>query len=142
MGWLVPALNRSGEYAASRNAGLVIEPLNRYESNFVNTIADGLRLIDALDVRNVGLLADLFHMNIEEASIAGSIREAGSRIGHVHFADSNRRAPGMGHTDFTPIVAALRDINYRGWASVEAFPLPDRGTAAAQAVTACRALPF
>lgn len=134
--WLIPALNRLGTYASVRSVGIVIEPVNRYESNLVSTLHDAARLIHRLDVSNVGILADLFHMNIEEADIAGSIREAGALVRHVHLADSNRRAPGMGHTDFAPIVAALNDIGYDGWVSVESFPLPDRDTAARAAVSA------
>ena len=86
------------------------------------------------------LLADLFHMNIEEADIAGTIRGAGEAIGHVHFVDSNRHAPGMGHTCFEPVIEALRDIGYRGCLSVEALPLPDAETAAKTALDTYRRL--
>ena len=80
------------------------------------------------------LLADLFHMNIEEANLADALRAAGPHIGHVHFADSNRRAAGMGHTDFAPVVAALREIGYAGYLSAEVLPLPDRDAAAKQTI--------
>ena len=77
-------------------------------------------------------------MNIEEVNLAEAIRAAAGRIGHVHFVDSNRRAAGMGHMDFAPIAAALRDINYDGYASAEAFALPDSNTAAKQTINAFR----
>ncbi|MHC4646605.1 MAG: TIM barrel protein, partial [Planctomycetota bacterium] len=84
------------------------------------------------------LLADLFHMNIEEESIGDSIRAAGDCIGHVHFVDSNRRPAGMGHIDFTEVAEALKDINYSGYASAEAFSYPDADSAAVQTITAFR----
>jgi sugar phosphate isomerase/epimerase len=77
-------------------------------------------------------------MNIEEASIADALRAAGDLVGHVHFADSNRRAAGMGHTDFAPIAAALQEIGYAGYAAAEIFPLPDPAAAAEQTVRAFR----
>ena len=76
------------------------------------------------------LLCDLFHMNIEETNIADSLRKCGAMVGHVHLADSNRKPAGLGHTDFKPIAAALKEINYQGFVSAEALPLPDSSTAA------------
>ncbi len=116
---------------------LLVEPLNRYESNLLNTLDDAATLFDASSgwPEEGGVLADLFHMNIEEANLPQAIRDAGGHIGHVHFADSNRRPAGMGHTDFAPVVAALRDIGYAGYLSAECFPYPD-GVAAAEATMA------
>jgi hypothetical protein len=67
-------------------------------------------------------MADTFHMSIEDSDIPGAIRKAGHRLAHVHFADSNRAAPGRGHLDFTPIVEAVRDVNYEGVCSFELLP--------------------
>ena len=78
------------------------------------------------------LLCDLFHVNIEEADVAATITACGDLVGHVHWADSNRRAMGMGHTDPRPIVQALRSIGYQGHLSAEVLPLPTP-TAAARA---------
>ena len=103
-------LRRLAQHAAGRNVPLIYEPLNRYETNLINRLADGVALLERVGMTNVKLLADLFHMNIEEASIADAIRGAGAHIGHVHFADSNRRPVGNGHTDMKEVVAALRDI--------------------------------
>jgi len=75
-----------------------------------------------VDRRNVGVWLDTFHMNIEERSIDGAIREAGPHLLHLHVADSNRAAPGRGHLDFKPIVKALKDINYRRYLSFELLP--------------------
>jgi sugar phosphate isomerase/epimerase len=77
-------------------------------------------------------------MNIEETSIADTLRVAGPQVGHVHFADSNRQAMGWGHTDMAPIMAALREIKYAGYLSVEILPLPDSDSAARQAIASFR----
>ena len=99
---------------------LLFEPLNRYETNLVNTVADGAWLRAKAGAENVKLLVDLFHMNIEEADVPSAIRAGAGAIGHVHFVDSNRRPAGCGHTDFSPIAAAFRDIGYDGYVSAEA----------------------
>lgn len=128
--YLKESLNALGPYAKERGQSLFYEPLNRYETNLFNTLAAGCAVIDALQTDNVLLLADLFHMNIEESDLAAAIRTAGPRVGHVHFVDSNRRAAGLGHMDHAPIVAALKDIGYDGYLCAEAFPRPDADTCA------------
>jgi sugar phosphate isomerase/epimerase len=84
----------------------------------------------------VKILADLFHMNLEEASIPQALLLAGARLGHVHFADSNRQAIGFGHTDLPSIAEALRKIGYVGGISAEILPLPDQVSAATQTIKA------
>ena len=135
MGYLTDALEDLGEHAAKWQVPLLYEPLNRYETNLVNTVAAGVELIKGLSTKHVMLLADLFHMNIEEAEIDAAIMEGAGYIGHVHFVDTNRRPAGMGHMDFEPIASALTSIGYDGYASAEAFPYPD-SPAAAQATMA------
>ena len=132
------SLNVLAERAAQHKMPLVYEPLNRYETNLVNTVAAGLELVESLQADNVRLLADLFHMNIEEVEIADALRTAGPRLGHLHFVDSNRRPAGWGHLDFGPIAQALRDLNYQGYLSAEALPWPDSRSAAEQTITAFR----
>jgi sugar phosphate isomerase/epimerase len=117
---------------------LLFEPLNRYETNLVNTLAAGADLLESLRSNNVRLLADLFHMNIEEIDIAQALRTADHWLGHVHFVDSNRRPAGCGHLDYAPIAAALRDIRYDGYASAEVLPWPDSRAAAEQTIAAYR----
>ena len=113
-----------GEHAKKQGVPLLFEPLNRYESNFVSTVEAGLDLLKKARSDNVHLLCDLFHMNIEEQDIAASLRRAGKKVGHVHLADSNRRAAGGGHTDFASIAKALREIGYNGFVSAEAMAGP------------------
>lgn len=132
LGWLAEGL------AAVGDAPLLYEPLNRYETNLVCTLADGVEFLTRFGLSNVKLLADLFHMNVEEADVAAAIRAAGRHVGHVHFADSNRRAVGGGHTDMKPVIAVLRDVGYAGYLSAEVFPLPDSITAATATMTAFR----
>lgn len=131
---LAEALHELGAYAAQHNVPLIYEPLNRYETNLVSRLEDGVALLQKLSTENVRLLADLFHMNIEETNLAAAIRQAGSAIGHVHFVDSNRRPAACGHLDYQPIVAALREIGYSGYLSAEALPWPDSEQAAQQTI--------
>ena len=120
---------------------IVLEPVNRYELNYVNTVnPDGIRLIDSVGLPNVKLMADVFHMNIEDVSIPGSLMAAGSRVGYVHLADSNRWAPGQGHIDFVAVLAALRQIGYDSWVAVEILPYPTAELAAQEAIKYLRTL--
>ena len=136
MAWLAEGLTMLGRHAEARGVALIYEPLNRYETNLINNLEAGAAFIQSLDTGNVKLLADLFHMNIEEASLPGSIRQAGAAIGHVHFADSNRRPIGLGHTAVPAIARALSDIGYQGYLSAEAFPWPSPDEAARQTMAA------
>ncbi len=136
--WLTEGLEVLGERAEGEGIPLIYEPLNRYETNLFNRLSDTAAFLGSLKTRNIRILADLFHMNIEEAVIAESIRAVGSMIGHVHFADSNRQAIGFGHTDMTPIAEALREIGYSGYVSAEVLPLPDSETAADRTIRSFR----
>lgn len=120
--------------AVAQEAGvpLLLEPINRYESNLCNTLSDGVEVIQRCGSVNIKILADLFHMNIEEVDMARAIRDAGDHLGHVHFADSNRRAVGYGHTDMAPVAGALTDIEFAGFVSAEVFAWPDSAQAANQ----------
>ncbi|HEY5316009.1 MAG TPA: sugar phosphate isomerase/epimerase family protein, partial [Pirellulales bacterium] len=134
LGYLKSALGELGEHARQYNVPLIYEPLNRYETNLVNTVADGVSLLKSLTGANVVLLADLFHMNIEEADLAAALVAGAGYIGHVHFVDSNRRPAGYGHLDYAPIAFALRQTGYDGYLSAEAFAWPDSGQAARQTI--------
>lgn len=117
-------------YANERGVRIAIEPINRYEVDFIASTQDGLRFAADVGECNVGLMLDLYHMNIEDASIEESLRAAGSLCWHVHIADSNRLYPGAGHIPFAPIFTTLREIGYTGYVSAELFPKPDADTAA------------
>lgn len=134
LAWLTQALEDLGAYAESQGVVLIYEPLNRYETNLLTTIEAAVEFLKTLTTQNVKLLADLFHMNIEEANVAEALRLGAGYIGHVHFVDSNRQAVGLGHTDFEPIAHVLTDTEYSGYLSAEAFPLPDQMTAARKTI--------
>ncbi len=136
--WLKAGLNALGAHAATFGVPLFYEPLNRYETNLCTTMAAGVALVESLQSSNVRLLADLFHMNIEEVDLAAALETGGKWIGHVHFVDSNRRPVGDGHMNYGPIIAALRKIGYAGYLSAEAFPWPDSDAAAAQTIRGFR----
>ena len=140
MDWLREALNDLGAHAKRHNVHLIYEPLNRYETNLVNHVAMGVELMESLETDNVRLLADLFHMNIEESDLAAALLAGGRWIGHIHFVDSNRRPAGFGHLSYPPIVAALKSINYAGYLSAEALPWPDSFGAAQQTIQEYRRL--
>jgi sugar phosphate isomerase/epimerase len=138
--WLGEALEDLGEHAASHGQVLLYEALNRYESNLFNRQGDAAGWVRSLKTTGVRLLCDLYHMNIEEADLAAALRECGGLVGHVHFADSNRRAIGLGHTATEPIIAALKQIHFGGFLSAEVLPLPDPQTAARQTIESFRRL--
>lgn len=140
LAWLAEALEQLGPRAHAQGVPLLYEFLNRYETNLLNGVADSLDFLKTLRTQNVKLLCDLFHMNIEEPDIAAALRRAGPKLGHVHFADSNRRAVGLGHTDMRPIMAALREIGYNGYLSAEVLALPDSQSAAEQTIRSFREL--
>ena len=131
--YLIEVLRRAAERARSHGIRLALEPLNRYESDIVNSAADGLTLLDEVGHSHLGLLLDTFHMNIEEPTYAGSIEQvmAAGRLWHIHLGDSNRLPPGQGHIPFGDIIAALRKSGYDGYLSAELFPRPDPDSAAA-----------
>ncbi|WP_035456486.1 sugar phosphate isomerase/epimerase family protein [Algoriphagus terrigena] len=123
-----------GEQAKEEGVFLLVEPLNRYETSGFNYVFAFDNFQPYLKTRNVKVLADLFHMNIEEENLAQAVLDYGKHIGHVHFADSNRRPMGLGHTDMTPIAEALKEIGYSGYVSAEAFPYPNPEAAAEQTI--------
>lgn len=127
---LADAMRRADAYAASRGVPLLLEPINRYENNYLCSIPDAAAFIRRAGLTNTGILADTFHMNIEEADLVRSLGENAGLIQYVHTADSNRLYPGGGHTDFAALFRALRESGFSGDVSAECLPLPDDETAA------------
>jgi len=112
---------------------IILEPVNRYEINFINNLDEGVELIKKTGSRNLKLMPDVFHMNIEDDSITGSLVRNQEFVHYIHLADSNRLAPGWGHLDFYGIFKTLVDINFKGWVSIEILPKPTPNEAAKQA---------
>jgi sugar phosphate isomerase/epimerase len=116
---LLEGLAEAGAHAQQAGVVLLFEPLNRYEDHMVNTVAAAVELIAAAGSPGVRLLADTYHMNIEEDDPCAALRSAGEALGAVHLSDSNRHQPGTGHVPFEAIVATLREIGFDGVVSVE-----------------------
>ena len=108
--------------ALSRNdVTLAIEPLNRFETYFLNTAEDAAALCEAVDNPRVGVLFDTFHANIEEKNVASAYRSLGRHLKHVHTCENDRGTPGTGHVDWPGVFSALREMKYDGWLTIESF---------------------
>lgn len=108
-----------GEYADDVGAYVLLEPLNRYETHFINRLDQAIEVCKVAGKEHVKIMADLFHMSIEEEEIPSSIEKAADYVLHVHLADSNRVLPGYGHTDFKSAFQALRNIGYKNFMALE-----------------------
>ncbi len=135
VGRYLKCLDRCADVAEPLGVELIVEPVNRYEVNFVNNCAEGLDLIRRSGRQCVKLMPDLFHMNIEDPSFRGAFEAARGFISYAHVADSNRLAPGWGHMPFDEIFRILADIGYDGYLTAEILPRPDPDSAARQAIS-------
>lgn len=122
------------DYALPKNVTLILEPVNRYEIDFINTVEEGVSLMKKVGMPNMMLMPDVFHMNIEDTTIGPELAKNIDYIKYIHFADSNRLAPGQGHTDFREIFNDLLLAGYDGWISAEILPKPNPDIAARQTV--------
>lgn len=120
-GWAVAALRTVAEYADPLGINLAVEPLNRFETYFLNCAEQAVRLVDEVAHPRLGTLYDTFHANIEEKDPVGAVAVYGQRIAHVHISENDRSTPGEGHVPFPETFAALRAVGYDGWLTVEAF---------------------
>jgi sugar phosphate isomerase/epimerase len=128
-------LHRCADIAEKVGIELIVEPVNRYEVNFINNCAEGLDIVKAAGRQCIKLMPDLFHMNIEDVSFRQIFESAREYISYVHVADSNRLAPGWGHLPFDEIFQILSDIGYDGYLTAEILPKPEPDQAAAQAAS-------
>ena len=133
---LAGILRRAGERAADAGVRIALEPLNRFEGDLLNNVAQGLAFLEELNHPAVGLLVDTFHVNIEETSWTEPFRQAMSagKLFHVHLGDNNRLPPGHGLIDFAAILATLHEAGYTGWLSAELLGIPDADTAGQQTI--------
>jgi sugar phosphate isomerase/epimerase len=136
--WLGQALEELSGQSAKYDQVLLYEPLNRYETDVFTRQGEAAAFVRTLKSKNILVLCDLFHMNLEERSVPDALREVGPLLGHIHWADSNRQAMGFGHTDVAPIMAALRGIGYTGYLSAEVLPIPNGARAAQQSLESIR----
>ena len=122
------------DYAQPKGVTLILEPVNRYEIDFINSVEEGVDLMHKVNRPNMKLMPDVFHMNIEDRTIGPELARHIKFVEYIHFADSNRLAPGQGHLDFPKILNHLFHAHFDGWVSVEILPKPDPDTAARQSV--------
>ena len=120
----IATLEEALVYAEEKGKYILLEPVNRFEAHpgFLNTIREVLTIIEEVGMKNTGVFADLFHMNIEEVSITDALKNAGKYLRHIHFVDNNRLAPGMGGLNFSEIMRTLKEIRYEGYLSLESYP--------------------
>ena len=139
---LADVLSEAATRAQSLGARIVLEPLNRYETDFIHNCRETLDFVASVGQAGLGLLLDTFHMNIEESHLGTCTTQAmqSGRLWHVHLGDSNRQAPGQGHFDFAVVVESLIQNGYTGYLSAELLPLPDADRAAALTIDFMRRL--
>ncbi len=131
---VVKNLKVLAKHAEKRGVLICIEPLNRFETDFLNSCDQGLKLVKAVNSKAVKLHLDTFHMNIEEKDSAAAIRKAGKHLGHFHACGSDRGTPGNDHIVWPPIVKALKDIGYKGDVVIESFTTDVKVIARAAAI--------
>ncbi|HEY6290026.1 MAG TPA: sugar phosphate isomerase/epimerase family protein [Terriglobia bacterium] len=132
--WAVDNLQAAAQQARALGVTLCVEPLNRFETYFLNTQQDAARLVRAVGAPNVKVHFDTFHANIEEQNPAASVRAIAGELGHVHISENDRGVPGTGHNDWSGILSALREVGYDGWLTIESFAQPEPDLAAAAAI--------
>jgi D-psicose/D-tagatose/L-ribulose 3-epimerase len=131
---LVGELKELAKYAGERGVVLCVEPLNRFETSFLNLAEQAIEVVDRVDHPACGLLLDTFHMNIEEQSVGAAIRSAGKRLRHLHACENDRGAPGSGHVQWAEVAEACRSIGYQGPAVIESFTAEVKSIARAAAI--------
>jgi sugar phosphate isomerase/epimerase len=139
-GWFLESLGKYHKIAQDLGVTLILEPINRFEINFINRVEEALEIVETLRLPNLKLLLDSFHMNIEEVSMPLAIWKAREHLSHFHFVDSNRGVPGYGHADMKEIYLTLKEIGYQGFLGVEAEPRPDPLSAAQWGIEYIRVL--
>jgi D-psicose/D-tagatose/L-ribulose 3-epimerase len=131
---LAGQLRELADYAADRGVVLCVEPINRFETSFINTAGQLMDLLDRVDHPACKATLDTFHMNIEEKSLGDAIRAVGHRLGHLHSCENDRGAPGSGHVPWDEVAEAVRDVNYDGPVVIESFSDRIEAIAAAAAI--------
>jgi D-psicose/D-tagatose/L-ribulose 3-epimerase len=131
--WAVEGWQTLAPTAAAAGVEIGIEPLNRFETYFLNTAADGARFCDAVGHPSIGLLIDTFHANIEEKTVGDALRSAAPHLKHLHTCENDRGTPGTGHVAWSEFFSTVKSIGYDRWMTIESFgfSLPELSAAAA-----------
>lgn len=130
----VESLQQVARRARELGVTLCVEPLNRFETYFLNTQEDASQFIDDIDEPNVRVHYDTFHVNIEEKDPVKALKALGTKLGHVHISENDRGIPGSGHVDWQGTLLALRDLGYSGWLTIESFVQPEPQLASAACI--------
>lgn len=117
----VSGIREMAEAAQKKGVNLALEPLNRFETDMINVVSQGLKFIGETGMENVGFHLDTFHMHLEEKDSADAIRKAGKKIFHFHACENDRGVPGTGQVRWNEIAEALKEINYQGPVVIESF---------------------
>lgn len=131
---LVENLGQLARYAADRGVVMCLEPLNRFETSFINLAEQMVEVVDRVGHPACQIMLDTFHMNVEEKSLGDAIRCAGPRLKHFHSCENDRGAPGTGHVPWDDVARALRDIHYDGPVVIESFTAKVQSIARAAAI--------
>jgi D-psicose/D-tagatose/L-ribulose 3-epimerase len=132
--WALDSYSKITDTLDACDVTIAIEPLNRFETYFLNTAEDSLKLANEINHPKVGILFDTFHANIEEKNIADGYRTVAPRLAHVHTCENDRGIPGSGHVEWPEVFAALKEIKYDGWLTIESFGFALGELAAAAAI--------
>jgi D-psicose/D-tagatose/L-ribulose 3-epimerase len=132
--WAVEGLQAAAGRGQQLGVTLCVEPLNRFETYFLNTQEDAARLVGDVGAPNLRIHFDTFHANIEERHPADSLRAIAKELGHVHISENDRGIPGTGHNDWRGVLLVLKEIGYDGWLTIESFAQPEPDLAAAAAI--------
>ncbi len=127
-------------YAQKKGVTLLLEPIHRFLTNYMNNVAHVTDYVERIQFRNFKSLIDTYHMNIEEESMIDPLYYAQRHLGYFHISDSNRRAPGLGHIDFLSVLNTLDEIGYRGYLSVECLPFPTQEESATHSLRYLKAI--
>ena len=119
--WAVECYQQLGPVLESHGVEVAIEPLNRFETYFLNTAEDAVALCEAIHHPRVGILFDTFHANIEEKNLGHAFRKVAPHLKHVHTCENDRGIPGTGHVEWNDVFEALRAVNYDRWLTIESF---------------------
>jgi D-psicose/D-tagatose/L-ribulose 3-epimerase len=119
--WAMENMKTVADYAGEKNVKLAVEPLNRFETDFINTVDQGLLFFEDIGRDNVGFLLDTFHMNIEEKDMGAALRRAGKKIFNFHACSNDRGTPGEDHLPWEDIADALKDVRYNNSVVIESF---------------------
>ncbi len=140
MSWMYAALHDILDYAEEKGVTIALEPITAMVCNTINTVHDAVELIKSMEKPNLKLMADVFHMNLEEKSLEESFKVAAPYLVHIHIADSNRMPPGRGNLRFKEIVSLLDSLSYEGYLSAEVLQYPSQDMAMYENIQLLRSL--